>query len=127
MPDYVAIATKVKDGLSRAGSVMTLQRITKGTYDPALGTFGADSTEDYLVVGLCLSGGKPGNESGQRYFKGVLVQTDDQVVLISSSELAIIPGPGDKITIGAVIWNVVSQVPVNPGVVDLMYYLLLRQ
>jgi hypothetical protein len=127
MPDYASIALKVNDGLARAGSTMTLRRTAKGTYDAAAGTFGTDTVTDYSVSGLILSLGKPTSGSGQRFFNDVLVQTDDRLVAIGSSGLAISPRPGDQVVIDSVVWNVMSQVVINPGAVNLMFKLLLRK
>ncbi len=127
MPDYPAIAERIKDGLTDAGAAMTLRRTVKGTYDPATGIFGADTVTDYLVSGICTSGGKPTSSSGQRFFNNVLVQTDDRIVLIAASGLEIVPAPGDNVIIGDETWTILSQVSVNPGVVNLMFRLLLRK
>ena len=130
MPDWGAIAAKCDSGLAKAGTIMTLRRTTKGTYDPTTATYGVDTVVDYPVNGMCLSGGAPSNTgvgSGQRFFNNIPIQTDDQVVMIAAYGLEIVPGPGDGVIIGSETWMVVSQVPVNPGAVDLMYKLLLRK
>ncbi len=128
MPDYPAIAVQIKDGLAGAGATMTLRRLAKGIYDRAAGAFlPVDVDTDYSVVGICVSGGNPTSTSGQRFFNNVLVQTDDRVVLIAASGLAITPAPGDRLIIGSEIWNIISQVSVNPGTVNLMFRLLLRK
>ena len=128
MPDYAAIAVKVAGGLGKAGIAMTLRRATLGTYIPATGEYSGGSTTDYPVTGLILaqSLGTSGGV-GQRFFNGVLVQTDDQFVLLAASGLAVDPAPGDLLIITGVTYSIVTMIPVRPGGVDLMYRVLARK
>jgi hypothetical protein len=128
MPDYAAIAGKVEAGLTKAGFLMTLRKVTVGTYNPATGTFSGESSSDYSVIGILQAQslsvtGPP----GQRFFNGVLVQTDDQFVLLSASAGDVDPAPGDLLIITGVTYSIVTMIPVRPGGVDLMYRVLARK
>ena len=128
MPDYAAIATKVKDGLMRAGFSMTLTRETQGTYDPATGVYATGTSMDYTVTGLIQSKRVyVDSDVGQTFFNGTLVQSDDQFVILASDGLDIIPAPGDILTISGTPYTVVTMIPLHPGGTDLMYRVLARK
>lgn len=128
MPDYTAIAAKIKTGFERGGVSMTLRKTTPGTYDPAAGTYSGGSTTDYAVTGLIQSQTIPQTgSSGQRFFNGILVQTDDQFVLLAASGLAVDPAPGDLLIITGVTYSIVTMIPIRPGGVDLMFRVLARK
>lgn len=125
MPDYDAIAVKVAAGLAKAGVAMTLRKTVQGAYDPATGTFAAGVSTDYAVTGLIQSRSVSQADSvGQRFFNGVLVQTDDQFVIL---EAGTVPAPEDLLTITGIAYTVVTVIPVRPGGVDLMYRVLARK
>ena len=128
MPDYTDIASRVKTGLERGGVSMTLRKTTLGTYDPAAGTYSGGSTADYTVTGIIQSQNIPQTGSlGQRFFNGVLVQTDDQFVILAASGLAVDPAPGDLLIITGVTYSIVTMIPIRPGGVDLMFRVLARK
>jgi hypothetical protein len=130
MPDYAAIAVKVQAGLTKAGFMMTLRKVTDGTYNPATGVFSGGSTADYPIVGILQSqrlSSSEGAGTGQNFFNGVLVQTDDQFVLLAASAGDVDPAPGDLLIITGVTYSIVTMIPVRPGGVDLMYRVLARK
>lgn len=132
MPDYTAIAAKVKAGLDRAQNsppvAMTLRKTTQGTYDPAAGTYSGGSTTDYPITGIIQSQKIPTTGGvGQSYFNGVLVQTDDQFVLLAASGLAVDPDPGDLLIITGITYSIVTMIQIRPGGVDLMFRVLARK
>ncbi len=132
MPDYTAIAARVKAGFERAQNTppvaMTLRRTTTGAYDPDTGAFAAGSSVDYPVVGLIQARSLYQTGSvGQNFFNGTLVQTDDQFIMLAASGLVIDPASGDLLIIGGVTFTIVTMIPVRPGGVDLMYRVLARK
>ena len=126
--EYGEIAADVLAALEEAGVEMTLGHVTPGTYDPATGDFTGSSTAYYSVTGLIQtqSLGTAGGV-GQRFFNGILVQTDDEFVLLVASGLAVDPAPGDLLIITGVTYSIVTMIPVRPGGVDLMYRVLARK
>lgn len=123
MVDYLSVANKCKTGLAKAGVTMTLRQVVAGTYDPVTGTYSGGSTTDYEVMALVQSG----SATGQRFFNNVLVQTDDQMVLLAASGLAIAPAPGDLLIMDGVSHTIVSVIPIQPGLVPLLYRILARK
>ena len=127
MPDYNSIATKVKTGLGKAGTTMTLSRTTPGTYDPAAGTYSGSTVAEYTVTGLIQTQIYISGQVGQTFFNGMLVQTDDQFVIIAADGLAITPAPGDLLTIVGVVHTVVAMLPLRPGGTNLFYRVMARR
>ena len=127
MPDYPAIAEKVKGGLTKAGFLMTLRKVTDGTYNPATGEFSGGSSVDYPIVGILQAQSLGTTGTVGQTFNGVLVQTDDQFVLLAASAGDVDPAPGDILIITGVTYSIVTMIPVRPGGVDLMYRVLARK
>jgi hypothetical protein len=124
--DYAATADDARASLMEAGALMTLRRTIPGTMDPTKGEVVGASSKDYQVYGLIQSG-NPSNSQGQRYFNGILVQTDDVSVLIAAAGLTTVPASGDKLIVGGETYSVVSQIPVQPGGYPIMFRILARK
>ena len=128
MPDYSSIAARCKDGLSKGGVSMTLRRTADGVYNPSTGSFSGSAVSDYLTVGLIQARSLYQTGAvGQRFFNGVLVQTDDQFIVLAAAGLAITPAPGDQLIIVGTVFTVMTMIPIRPGGVDLMYRILARK
>lgn len=125
MPDYPAIAAKVRTALGKAGAPVILRKATPGTFDPATGAYIGGSTTDYVAVGLIQAPQSTSGSIGQRYFNGVEVKTDDVFILLAVPEA--VPEAGDLLEIDDVFYTVTTLLPVRPGGVALMYRVMARR
>ena len=126
-PDYPAIASKVWNGLMKAGAAMTLTRSVPGVYDPALGEYSGSSIVNYSVVGVIQARSLYQTGAVGQNFNGVLVLSDDQFLLISTFGLGVTPIPGDILTITGISYTIMTAIPVRPGGIDLLYRVLARK
>ena len=59
--------------------------------------------------------------------RGTIVETDDVLYLVSTKNVTIDPGLADRITVGAVTYQVVRIDPLVPGPVVMFWYLHARK
>ena len=127
-PDYTSIASTVRDGLTKAGVVMTLRKVVEGAYDPDTGVFAVGTTTDYSVIGLIQARSLYQTGAvGQNFFNGVLVQTDDKFIILSAIIGGIIPVAGDQLIISGIVYSVITEIPVEPGGTVIMHRILARK
>lgn len=126
MPNYNAIAAKVKAGFTKAGIAMTLRKTTAGAFDSATGTYTGGYTTDYATVGLFQAPQSTSGTIGQRFFNGIEVQTDDELILLAVIDGAV-PAAGDLLIVGGVTYNITTLLLVRPGGTALMYRVLARK
>ncbi len=126
--DYTSTAADVLAALQEDGMAMTVRRTSTGTFSPATGkTTGATDT-DYDAWGLIQSRTMDrAGTSGERFFNGTLIQTDDEFVMLAASGLSITPAAGDKLVISSVVYSIATLIAVKPGGVVLFYRLLVRK
>lgn len=121
--NYAAIAANTTALLKRAGMAMTLRVTTPGAYDPMSGTATGDVPADYACVGIVRT---PSTSQGESYFANSLIQTGDQIALLSTS-VAIQPAPGHVLVISSSEWQVVAVITVAPAGVPVLYKLQVRR
>jgi hypothetical protein len=123
--DYGAVARKVKAGLAKAGTVMSLRQTSVGTYNPTTGEISGGVVVDSQVIGLMITQSLQTSGAGERFFAGTQVLAQDKFVTLEA--LAATPRTGDQLIIGGTVYNIVVVVPVEPGGVSLMYKVMVRK
>lgn len=115
--DYAKTAAKVQRMLKKAGQTVTLTRMEPGAYNPETGTVVSAGTT-YAGPGVLL-------DYSQREKDGtVILQTDQRVYLAPLIGAA--PKPGDTLTIGTEIFNVVNSRPLAPGGICVLHDVQVR-
>jgi len=106
------------------GAPATLSQITPGTYDPNTGTSGAGTT----VNTTCSAVLDASSMTGLGYqFGPDLVQEGSQKALLAGKGLAVMPEPGDILTLAGVPWVIDAVRPTYSGAVAVLYELLVRR
>jgi hypothetical protein len=113
-------ATIVKT-LKAKGQALTLTRVSPGTVDPVAGSIGTPVTQTWTVYGIETA---PSVKDVMSMTQGTLIQSGDRLAIISADQTA--PLPGDSLTIGGVVWNVVAVNAVNPAGTAYIYKLHVR-
>lgn len=122
--DYNSIAQRALAQIKRAGIAVTISRETAESFDPGTGTYTGATMTDYSADGVIQA---PNRENtGGRFGDGTMVQAGDKFILLAASGLTITPKPGDKITVNAVAYSIVTVMAVEPGGVALLYRILAR-
>ncbi len=120
MTTYAQKATAAHRLLAKFGMTMTLTRPSSSepTYDSATGVATPVAPLTYTVTGVKF-------EYSARERDGSLIQTGDQRVYLSTTG-AVLPLPGDTLTIGSV-FRVVRTGAISPAGVDVLYDLQVRK
>jgi hypothetical protein len=105
--------------LTKFGKVITLSRITEGSYDPITGDMSASTTVSSSVYGL-IKDYKPTE------FTSGTIESGDKKVTISALNVAL-PCVGDTVTIDALNYCVISVGETWSGELAAMYQLQVRK
>lgn len=121
MTTYAQKATAAHRLLAKSGMTMTLTRPSSSepTYDSATGVATPVAPLTYTVTGVKF-------EYSARERDGSLIQTGDQRVYLSTTG-AVLPLPGDTLTIGSTVFRVVRTGAISPAGVDVLYDLQVRK
>lgn len=123
--NYPSTRKKAERSIKKAGSGMTLRRVTPGVFDPAIGAETGGTTTDYPCVGVI---GAPELKGfGNVFEDGTLLQAGDIQVTLGAETLPVEPVAGDVLVIGGVAYHVVTGLPVEPGGVALVYKVVGRK
>lgn len=117
--NYPAIATNVLNAISQSGVAMSIQKTQVGAFDPATGK---KDTTGSLISCMAII-----DKYSAFMVNGSSVLSDDQRVYVAAAGLSAPPAAGDKLIMGALIWNIVRATPLQPGGVPLLYDLQVRQ
>lgn len=116
--NYAKTATSVQRQIKKAGMSMTLTRIDPGVYDANTGTV-SNAETTYTGFGLALN-------YSQRDIDGTLIRQSDQRVYLDPL-ISATPQPGDTLTIGTEIFNVVASRPLSPAGVVVLHDVQIRR
>lgn len=121
MTFYADLATDAHELLAEFGMSMTLTRPSSSepTYDSATGVATPVAPLTYTVTGVKF-------EYSARERDGSLIQTGDQRVYLSTTG-AVLPLPGDTLTIGSTVFRVMRAGAVSPAGTDLLYDVQVRK
>lgn len=115
--DYSETAATAAELLAEFGAQVTLTRITPGVYDPATGTV-SQTGATHTASGVRL-------DYEQRYIDGTNIMQGDQRVYLSPT-IAVAPQTGDRLTVGAEVFNVVASRPLSPAGVVVLHDVQVR-
>lgn len=113
---YDEMAATALSLLGEFGQAVTITRTTSGGYDPAAGGITAPTTASQ-------SGSAVVREYARQHVDGTLIQAGDKRVILSASGLSFAPAPGDSVTAGGDVLQVVSVIERNPAGTPLVYEL----
>jgi hypothetical protein len=116
--NYNTLKDTAKSLLAKFGQSMTLVKNSAQSYNPTTGanTATAVSTTD---IGVIMPYGDGVSSSPDS-----LIQQGDQQVFI---QLSVVPAPTDRLTVGAVTYNVVSVSAIEPAGINVLYELQIRK
>lgn len=119
--EYADLAATAVELLADFGMAMTLARPTDipATYDTATGVATPVSPASYTVTGAKF-------DYAAREIDGTLIQAGDQRVYLSTTG-AVLPLPGDTLTIGSTVFRVMRAGAVSPAGTDLLYDVQVRK
>ena len=125
MSFYTDLRSTADTLLRDKGQAMTLTQIAAGAYDPDTGT--STPTEAEHPVRGAVFDYSERTIAGSATADGTLIQAGDRKVLLSAQGLTVVPAPGWKLTIGAVVWQIVNVKTSDPGGVAVLYTLQVRR
>lgn len=67
------------------------------------------------------------SEYDRRHVDGTQIQAQDRRVLMEAVGIGVVPLPGDKLTVGGTVYNVITAMPLDPGGVAIMYEVQCRK
>ena len=119
--EYADLAATAVELLADFGMAMTLTRPTDipATYDTATGVATPVGPATYTVTGIKL-------DYSVREIDRENVQAGDQRVYLSTDG-AVLPKPGDTLTIGSTVFRVMRAGAVSPAGTDLLYDVQVRK
>jgi len=119
--DYAGLADTAAELLDEFGMSMTLARASSSspTYDTATGVATPVSPVSYTVTGAKF-------DYAAREIDGTLIQAGDQRVYLSTTG-AVLPLPGDTLTIGSAVFRVMRAGSISPAGTDLLYDVQVRK
>lgn len=112
---YDEMAVVALELLGEFGQGVTIARTTSGGYDPATGGVTAPTASQ--------SGSAVVREYARQHVDGTLIQSGDKRVILAASGLTFAPAPGDSVTAGGDVLQVVSVIERNPAGTPLVYEL----
>ncbi len=122
MVDYTALATVAQELIEEFGRAMSVRKVTTGAPGDADKPWlpGAEGTADTATTGVFL-------DTEKSFITGELIPTDQSVLLIAASGLAVIPINKDRIVDGSEIWEITKVTILKPGATVLLYELMVKQ
>lgn len=117
MADYsrqIALANRL---IAAKGATGTLTRSTPGDYNPATGSAGVTVT-----TASCNAVVFP---YGDKFIDGTLIKTGDQQVYMAPN-VSIEPAPGDSLTWGGKVYQVIQVKTLRPAGVPVLHELQVR-
>ena len=114
--DYVAARATAARLIANFGQAATIRRVTNGGSDNWNPT---QSTADTAVT--CVI-----TDYAHRERDGTSIQARDRKVYVSALDLAITPNPGDKFVHGAMVYDIISVGPLEPGGTVILFELQIR-
>lgn len=116
--NYSNSANTARKLLAKFGQSMTLVQDIIGDYDPLTGT--ASNTQVSTTdIGVILP-----YSNGIHNAPDTLIKQGDANVLIN---IAVVPKPSDKFTIGADTWTIVNVKALDPSGVNVLYDIQIRK
>lgn len=114
---YAQDAIEAAATLAEDGQVVTLRRVTPGTYDPATGAV-SNTTSDVSRYGVVFD-----YSDGLSNMAGTIIQQGDKRLLM---EAGTIPDMNDVVLVGGVQYGIAGIKEVNPAGTVVLYDIQLR-
>lgn len=107
------------DLMTEVGTTATLTHVTAGgTFDPTTGGITGKTTSTYTVIGII--------RRPRKIFRDGQVVTDDRIrMMITASDLSIVPAIGDGLTISSAEYSIQEIETTQPAGVAIAYTLVL--
>lgn len=112
-PLYAKLAATALALLTKFGRDVTLTKVTEGAYDPATSAASVSNATSTL------KGATFNFAEGQTMFGNSVIQQGDKLLMLAAG--GAVPDTDDSVTIGGVIWKIVSVQEVNPAGVPVIY------
>jgi len=114
--DYTASRSTAARLIANFGQSASIRRLTNGGSDTWAPTqTPADTTVTCVVT-----------DYAHRERDGTRIQAKDRKVYVSALDLAITPTPGDKFVLGAMVYDIISVGPLEPGGTVILFELQVR-
>lgn len=122
---YDDMALTAADLLTEFGQTVTLTHVVSGSYDPATGTTGADTTTTQTVTGV-------EEAYSARSIDGTLILMGDKkfhLAPLNTSGTAITPPVAeDKLTLAdGMVWTIKAVEPVSPAGTPVLFTMQIRR
>jgi hypothetical protein len=124
MTFYTRLQNTAQKLLKGKGQILTLTKVTAGTYNPATGAMTGTTTSTQTAYGAIF-------DYGAKQIDGTLIKAGDKQVLISAfkSDGSALTAPvlGDTVSIGGVVYTLVEPLKtVGPAGITVIYEANLR-
>jgi hypothetical protein len=124
MTFYTRLQNTAQKLLKGKGQILTLTKVTAGTYNPATGAMTGTTTSTQTAYGAIF-------DYGAKQIDGTLIKAGDKHVLISAfkSDGSALTAPvlGDTVSIGGVVYTLVEPLKtVGPAGITVIYEANLR-